>query len=713
VLRTRPTGLFARWGYHVAGHHRLVLRVSLVVVLAGLVLTPVFRSNLLGIGYATPGSESDHAATFVQQRTGVAERGVLVLSSERLTASDPAYRLALRRATAVLKREHVVRGVLPPGVTGGGEVSRDGHVVSATVLLGGSVSDRQDAADPLQRALDDAMPPGVHADLTGNSPLLADLIRVENSDLSKAELVGLPIALLVLLFALRSAVAAGLPLLLGISGLVVTFGVLAVTMLVADYNLFVETLAAMIGLGVGIDYSMLVVRRFREQRAAGDEPADAVAWTLSTAGRTVTFSGAILAVSFVPLALTRLPFFAESAVAAILVVAMTVVGALTLLPALLIALGDRLDRLPLPRKAATRPPGERWERWARWVMRHPWPVLVAGVAVLVLAALPALDTKVGTDLNARAMSGEPSADALATLARAFPASSLAPVEVVVRTSGGAPVAGPARTATGIVRRVGRLGPPVTVPIGPDAAVVVATPTVPADSTAASDLVRELRRQLRDGLPPGSRALVGGVTAETVDYTDETNDKTPAAVGLALLLAFALLTWVFRSPVLALKAIVMNLLSIGAAFGLTVLVFQEGHGEGLLGFTSLGYIQGWMPLTLFVMLFGLSMDYEVFMVTRMREEWERTGDTVEAVAGGLGRTGGVVTSAAAIMIAIFSSFVLTRIPEIKQMGFGLAVAVLVDATIVRAALVPAFMRVAGRWNWWMPARLDRVLPRFEH
>jgi RND superfamily putative drug exporter len=275
------------------------------------------------------------------------------------------------------------------------------------------------------------------------------------------------------------------------------------------------------------------------------------------------------------------------------------------------------------------------------------------------------------------------------------------------------VAAAAQTATEIVGKVGRLGTPVTVPLGADAAVIVATPTLAADSTAAADLVRELRRQLRDGLPPGSRALVGGVTAESVDYTDETNDKTPAAIGFALLLAFALLTWVFRSPVLALKAIVMNLLSIGAAFGLTVLVFQDGHGEGLLGFTSLGYIQGWMPLTLFVMLFGLSMDYEVFMVTRMREEWERTGDTTEAVACGLGRTGSVVTSAAAIMIAIFSSFVLTRIPEIKQMGFGLAAAVLIDATIVRAALVPAFMRLAGRWNWWMPARLDRLLPRFEH
>jgi RND superfamily putative drug exporter len=199
----------------------------------------------------------------------------------------------------------------------------------------------------------------------------------------------------------------------------------------------------------------------------------------------------------------------------------------------------------------------------------------------------------------------------------------------------------------------------------------------------------------------------------VDFSDETNGATPWVVVLALALSFALLLCVFRSPVLAAKAIVMNLLSIGAAFGLVVLFFQDGLGEDIFGFTSPGYIQSWMPLTLFVILFGLSMDYEVFMVSRMREEWERSGDTEEAVARGLERTGGVVTSAAAIMVAIFGSFILTSIPEMKQMGFALAVAVLIDATIVRAALVPAFMRIAGRWNWWLPRRLGRLLPRLEH
>jgi putative drug exporter of the RND superfamily len=330
--------------------------------------------------------------------------------------------------------------------------------------------------------------------------------------------------------------------------------------------------------------------------------------------------------------------------------------------------------------------------------------------VLLAATAPALGLRTGTDLNARAMAGEPSADALTVVERAFPDASLAPVEVLVSAGDRGGLAPATAAATAVMRGERMLGAITPVPLGADATLLVATPTVAADSSAADDLLRRLRSRLRATAPPGAEVLVTGTTAELVDYTDETNDKTPFVLVFTLGLALVLLTCVFRSPVLALKAVIMNLLSVGAAFGLTVLVFQEGLGEDVLGFESLGFVQGWMPLTLFMIVFGLSMDYEVFLVSRMREEYERTGDTTEAVAAGLARTGGVITSAAAIMFAIFGSFVLTSIPEIKQMGFGLAAAVLIDATIVRIALVPAFMRIAGRWNWWMPRALDRLLPR---
>jgi RND superfamily putative drug exporter len=413
------------------------------------------------------------------------------------------------------------------------------------------------------------------------------------------------------------------------------------------------------------------------------------------------------------MAVTGLPFYADSAIGVIVVVLVLVIGALTLLPALLVILGDRLDRLKLPdMRNRNADNGTRWERWARAVMKRPVPVLIIGTLILLAAAIPVIGVRTGTDLNARAMKGEPAADALAVVERAFPAASLTPVEVLV-TSAEAPVADGTRAALGVLSRHEQLGPADQTPLGPDAMLLVATPTVAADSLEADTLVRELRSQLAQAMPPGFHAQVTGVTAELVDYTAETNRWTPFVVIFTLGLSFLVLLWVFRSPLLAAKAIVLNLLTVGAAFGLTVLVFQEGLGEKVLGFTSLGFVQGWMPITLFLVMFGLAMDYEVFIVTRIREEYERTGNTVDAIALGLGRTGVVVTSAAAIMVAILGSFCLNRIPEMKQMGFGLAVAVLLDATLVRATLVPAFMKIAGRWNWWIPRRLDRLLPEFQH
>jgi RND superfamily putative drug exporter len=275
------------------------------------------------------------------------------------------------------------------------------------------------------------------------------------------------------------------------------------------------------------------------------------------------------------------------------------------------------------------------------------------------------------------------------------------VQVVTRApDGAAAVVGADKRCVGLQR----------LPLQDGVTLLLTSPPGGSDSGAATRAVEDLRLSLARAEVP---ALVGGYSAESLDFTDSMHDGTPLVVALALGLCLFVLIGVFRSPVLALKAIVMNLLSLGAAFGLVVFVFQDGHGEGILAFTSPGYIQSWMPLTLFMIVFGLSMDYEVFMVSRMREEYDRCGDTTEAVARGLEKTGGVVTSAALIMVAIFGSSMLSTIPEMKQLGFGLAAAVLIDATIIRATLVPAFMRIAGRWNWWMPAWLDRRLPAVHH
>jgi RND superfamily putative drug exporter len=343
-------------------------------------------------------------------------------------------------------------------------------------------------------------------------------------------------------------------------------------------------------------------------------------------------------------------------------------------------------------------------------MRRPWPVLIVAVALLAAMALPALTMRTGIDLGVRAYAGEASVVGLARLQRAFPNGAPAPVDTVITAPRPADLTAAQQAAErlmGADRRLTAVGPR---PLDRTAAVVSGAPLVATDSPAASDVVRDLRRGLETALPADAQAFVGGQIAEKTDFADQLHSAIPKVVLAALLLCFVVLLLVFRSPFLALKAVLANLLSIGASFGLVVLVFQEGWGEGILGFTSPGFLQAYIPLALFVLVYGLSMDYEVFIVTRMREEYERTGDTETAIAVGLERTGGVVTSAAAIMVAVFSAFLLTRVPEIKQFGFGLGAAIAIDATIVRAALVPAVMRIAGRWNWWQPRWLGRLLDR---
>ncbi|WP_372790310.1 MMPL family transporter [Paraconexibacter sp.] len=708
-----PSGVFARLGAFVVGRRRLVMLASLIVALGGAALVPAFTSGLLGVGYEIEGSESHRVKQALAEATGTTERAMLVV--EVPSSSARAVRGALQRATDAVRAVDPGLTIIGPGQPGGGAFSADGRAATAVVGLTGEASERQETAAALQGAIDAALPAGADGGITGSSPLLADLIEVEHRDMLGAEAVGLPVAALVLLVAFGSVVAAGLPLLIGVCSLVITFGIVAILMVFRDFNIFIESLITMVGLGVGIDYALLVVRRFREERAAGNESGPAMVMTIATAGRTVAFSGAIVATSMLPVLALGASFYTEVATGVMIVVAVAVALTLTLLPAILVTLGDRLERGRLPRLAPVRRRRRRdgWARWARFVMRRPWPILVAGVSLLVLAASPGLRLETGLDLGARAMKAEESVKALTTLQARFPEAALVQVEMLVEAERAEGLPAARAAAMRVAQADPRLADPRALDLASDRALVVAAPTVGVDTGEADALIRDLRADLAATRGPASRTFVGGTTAEGVDFTDRVSDMTPGIIALALALSFVLLLTVFRSPLLALKAIVLNLLTIGAAFGLVVLVFQEGLGEQVLDFTSPGFVQSWLPLSMFMLLFGLSMDYEVFMVTRMREEYLRTGDTTEAVAQGLQRTGVVVTSAAAIMVAIFSSFMLTSIPEMKQMGFGLAAAILIDATVVRAALVPAIMRLAGRWNWWMPRWLDRIVPRLEH
>ncbi|MGQ0467003.1 MAG: MMPL family transporter [Sporichthyaceae bacterium] len=703
--------MLERWGAYVARRHRLVLRGTLLVLVAFAALAPLFLSRLLGIAYDTPGSESYRATQLIEERLGAQEAVLLVVSSP--TGGDGGVLRAMDEAVRVATATRGVASVPPAEL--GGAVSADGRVAYRAALLSGHAGDRQNTSTALKHALDDldlaaAQAEGVEVGLTGESPFFVDLLHSEEEGLILAEAIGLPLAMLVLFLTLGSILAAGLPILVGLAGAVVALGVLGAASLFTTFDVFAENGVVMLGLAVGIDYALLIVRRYREELSrhglAGIEAA--MATTMATAGRTALFSGVTVVVALLPMWLIDVPTLSKYAMAGLLGVAGSVAMALTLLPALLVRSGNRVltVRLKKLRERGFADGGAslRWALLARWVMRRSWAVLAAGVGLLVLCALPLLGAKQGIDLNARAYADAPSVRALTTVGEAFPGTTLSKVEVAVL---GGPDARAATTA--LIAADPRFAPGVEVLDLGDRALITAGLTVPDDSKEAEDAVGDLRAGLSAALPAGTEAAVGGTTARSVDYADVVLSKTVPVVAGTLALCFLLLLVMLRSPLLAVKAVVMNLMSIAAAMGLTVLVFQDGLGEGLLDFTSPGYLQAWLPLTLFVVLFGLSMDYEVFLVSRMREEWQRTGSNDLAVENGLAKTGGVITSAALIMIAIFGAFTICPAPEIKQLGFGLAAAVLIDATIVRAMLVPAFMRLAGTWNWWCPAWLDRVLP----
>jgi RND superfamily putative drug exporter len=689
---------FSRLAWLIVEKPRVLAAATLLLVVAGVALALPFKDGLLGLGYQVPGSESDRAAQIIQRDTGFTETDLLVVSSSRYRYREPQFTRALDAAMAAVKREAPSSLVLAPGQRGGGQVSTDREVATVTVTVRGSVADRQDLAGRIQPAVRVAVGAGFSAGLTGDSPVLRDLVHTEEIDTLKAEGIGFPITIILLLLAFGAAMAALLPLMLAYAGVLGSIAVIACLMLFQSFNAFAETFVVMFGLALGIDYSLLFVRRFREERRRGGSDQEVIDRTLRTAGRTVIFSGSIFSVALIPVIPTKLPFFYDSAIAVIVVVLVEVLLLLTLLPVVLLKLGDKLERGRLPGRFGAGRLGETsaaWHRWAHSVMRRPIPFLAVGVAVLAVAASPLLHIKTAITLNESSMTGQPSVQPITTLAEHFPNAQVAPVEVFVR---GMPPA--AVTARAVMTHAG-LGDIEQTQLAPGQTLLVGT-----------SATKHLRSALNAPLPHGA-ALVGGVTAETVDYAQKTARYQWLVIGGALILSFILLLAVLRSPVLAMKAIVMNLMSVGAALGLTVLLFQDGHAQSLLGFKSPGYLQAWTPLTLFIMLFGISMDYELFMVTRIREEYDRTGDTREAVARGLERTGSVVTYAALIMATIFAAFMISRIQEMKQLGFGLAASVLIDATIVRTMLVPAFMRIAGKWNWWMPAWLDRLLPALMH
>ena len=752
VERTR----LYRLGFFAALHPMRVIGCWLVLLVAAVFSAGYFTTHLTGNNNAVIGSDSRAAAQLIKKSfpDAPAETDFVVVHSTALTADDQAFHQVVNAAVARYAGATTVSEVASPYDTADRLIATDRHTALVAVTLDGTEKEVQKAAAPLQDATHGLGTGQVEVYFTGSAALTAASVDQGSTDLAAAERIGLPAAAVVLVIAFGSLVAASIPLALGIVAVLAAFGVLGVVSFFVSFDVFVQTAVSMVGIALGIDYSLFIVTRFREELArmtTGDreERARAVGRTLVTAGQAVLFSGTTVVMSLAGLWLVRSTKVYSMALGMTAAVLVMMAISVTLLPAVLGLLGRRVNQLALPwaRSSLTHPDPEHsmWARVTAVVMRRRVIIAVVAVGVLGVLSLPVFSLRQGVDLGVGAVKDTPAGKGFAVVSQAFAPGVLTPINVIVSHDGGPltdaqldavarftadasgdPEAAEVESITSLLdARAGghtaaqlaaartASGAALNGVVSADgrASLITVRPRHSADTSETANLVRRLRDRVTQDLDTaGLNAHTGGGPAEIVDITNESSRAVPLVLTAVLAASWLLLLFAFRSFVLPFKAVAMNLITSGAAFGLTVFVFQEGHGASLLGIDRTGFIQAVLPLFSFAVVFGLSMDYEVFMMSRMREEWERTGDSARAVQLGITRTARVITAAATIMVVVFASFLFTHIMEIKQMGFMLALAVLIDATIVRLMLVPALMRMLGRWGWWLPSWLDRVLPR---
>ena len=535
--------------------------------------------------------------------------------------------------------------------------------------------------------------------------------RFDEMEMPKSEAFGILAAMVVLLVAFGSLLAMGLPIITGLLGIMIATSLIAVLARFMSTPDFTTYVASMIGLGVGIDYSLFIVSRYRDALARLRPPEDAVVEAATTAGRAVLFAGCTVMISVLGMLLMGLPFLYGMAVGTSIAVALAVAAALTLLPALLGFIGFNINKFSIHRKNKARTRISMWTRWADFVQRRPIPIAIVGFVVLAAASVPVFGLRLGMADAGNNPKGSTTKTAYDLTAEGFGPGANGRMLIVADTSQGSAAELPGvvdalRKAPGVVMVTDFM----PAPDGGKAALA----TLVASTGPQDEATEKLVHQLRDEIVPAAEAgtglqiHIGGTTAIGIDFSEKISERLPIFIGAVLLLSFLLLLMVFRSVVVPLKAVVMNLLSIGAAYGVMVAVFQWGWLGSIVGVSG-APIEAWAPMMLFAIVFGLSMDYEVFLLSSVKEEWDATGDNAHAVATGLAVTARLISAAALIMVLVFGSFVLMDMRAMKLMGLGLAVAVAVDATIVRIVLVPATMELLGNANWWLPRWLDRVLP----
>ncbi|BAJ27008.1 MULTISPECIES: MMPL family transporter [Kitasatospora] len=700
----RP-GLLGRLGVWSVHHFKTVLAGWLVLVIGLGAFAPQVTSALSGAGWQADGSDSVQVRALAERHfAGNASSAIQIVVTADRPVDDPGVRQVVDRAAALAAADSRVSTVIPPQP--GATVSPDGRTA---VLLAGAAASPDDmvrAADDLKEPLRALSGDGVEVTATGASVLWSDFNKANHDAMMKSEVMSWPVTLGILVLAFGSLVAAGLPLLLTMAGLAASAGSLVLISHLFPISVWAMNFAMMFALALGIDYALFLVVRFRAARAAGKDGPRAVAETMDTAGKAVLLSGATVLVSLSAVMLVPAPAFRSMAGGIMLAVLFVLAATLTLLPAVLGRLGHRVDALALPwAKRRTAQTSPRFAAWGERLWKHPlrWGALALTVLLALAApvlglrtAMPSIDVLPG-DASARA--------GYTAVQQAFGAGTPGTLQILT----------PADQAEATVRTVtanpGIAGvlPAQPAADGTDWTMVQAVPTVDPSDPRLGHTVDTLRAELPD------RALVGGASVENLDLQHLLTEKTPLVIGVVMALGFVLLLFALRAPLIAALGTVAGLLSTGAAFGVARLVFQDGHGAGLLGFTPQGFLDGWAPVFFFAMIFAIAMDYTVFLLASAKEQYERTGDPRQAMVGALAHSGRVVFAAAAVMVAVFFTFAISGPLPPKEMGIVLGVAVLLDAALVRLVLLPVMLRLAGRAAWHTPRWLDRVLPRipFSH
>ena len=701
--------LFSRLAASMAHHRRAVILVWLIVVLASAPLALSLTKALSGAGWDAKGSAAETVRLELRKdfpALGV-ESPVVVVQQDKSFSDDPSAINAL--INSLKDGPHVIDVANPLTMPAeAGLISQDGK--TALIPVAQNIADeaeRPEFAGELGKYVKTlTLADGVTTNVTGEWPVWSDFNKMNETALHKAELLsGLP-TLIMLFIAFGALIAAGIPLILAIAGIAVGFASLHMISWISPMSVWSMNFSMMIGLAVGIDYSLFIVSRYREEREEGKDAVTAIEGALSTSGKAVFLSALTVILSLAAVFLVPVMVFQTMALGMILSVAAVALASLTLLPAVLVSMGDKV----LVTKGEVDPDVDAETRWARWTgiaLRRPGQVLAVGLVLLGALIVPAFGMKLGMPGARVVDTGRTSRDGYESMIAAFGPGAAAPAFITVNSKDAASVIETAMKVDNVVdARV------VTQPATSGRLVVRVIPGTPIDDAATFQMVSELRTQLDASVP---NALVGGPSAQNHDLTAVLTDRAPYAIGLILLVAFFLLLIVFRSLVIALFSIVMNLLTVGAAFGFATLVFQHGYGTDLIGIEHQGFVNAWAPLFFFALLFGLSMDYQLFLLAAIKERYQATGNTIQAVSEGISRTGRPITNAAAIMIIVFVAFGVTGPIPPTELGLTLAVAVLLDATVVRVMLVPATMALLKDKNWYAPKWLLKVLPHvnFSH